>query len=117
MGHSYLLSIFVFLTAAILVCPMIKLSGLGSVIGYLIAGILIGPSVAGFITELETILHFSEFGVVMMLFLIGLELQPRGLWHMQIRLLGLGGLQVGSQSVLRRCRRYRVAQNGGCRDS
>ena len=94
MEHSLLLSVFVFLVAAILVVPLIKLSGLGSVIGYLVAGILIGPSAAGFITEPETILHFSEFGVVMMLFLIGLELQPKELWNMRNRLLGLGGLQV-----------------------
>jgi len=100
MEHSYLLSVFVFLTAAVLVVPLIKLSGLGSVIGYLIAGILIGPSVAGFITEPETILHFSEFGVVMMLFLIGLELQPKELWHMRNRLLGLGGLQVGGTILI-----------------
>lgn len=100
MEHSLLLSVFVFLVAAILVVPLIKLSGLGSVIGYLIAGILIGPSVAGFITKPETILHFSEFGVVMMLFLIGLELQPKELWQMRSRLLGLGGLQIGITSLL-----------------
>jgi len=100
MEHSFLLSVFVFLSAAILVVPLIKISGLGSVIGYLVAGILIGPSVAGFITEPETILHFSEFGVVMMLFLIGLELQPKELWHMRNRLLGLGGLQVGITTLI-----------------
>lgn len=103
MEHSFLLSIFVFLVAAILVVPLIKLSGLGSVIGYLIAGILIGPSVAGFITKPETILHFSEFGVVMMLFLIGLELKPKELWQMKNRLLGLGGLQVGVTTLLVTC--------------
>ncbi|MBL4673251.1 MAG: cation:proton antiporter [Arenicella sp.] len=95
MEQSLLNSVFVFLAAAILIVPLIKLSGLGSVIGYLFAGILIGPSVAGLISEPETILHFSEFGVVMMLFLIGLELKPKELWHMRVRLLGLGGLQVG----------------------
>lgn len=100
MEHSLLLSAFVFLVAAILVVPIIKLSGLGSVIGYLVAGILIGPSVAGFITKPETILHFSEFGVVMMLFLIGLELKPKELWLMRNRLLGLGGLQVGVTTLL-----------------
>jgi len=100
MEHSFLLSIFVFLAASVLVVPLIKLTGLGSVIGYLIAGILIGPSVAGFITEPETILHFSEFGVVMMLFLIGLELQPKELWHMRNRLLGLGGIQVAATTLI-----------------
>jgi monovalent cation:proton antiporter-2 (CPA2) family protein len=95
MEQSLLLSVFVFLAAAILIVPLIKLSGLGSVIGYLFAGILIGPSVTGLISEPETILHFSEFGVVMMLFLIGLELKPKELWQMRTRLIGLGGLQVG----------------------
>jgi len=100
MEHSFLLSVFVFLAASILVVPLIKLSGLGSVIGYLIAGILIGPSVAGLISEPEIILHFSEFGVVMMLFLIGLELQPKELWYMKNRLLGLGGLQVAITTLI-----------------
>jgi len=100
MEQSLLNSVFVFLAAAILIVPLIKLSGLGSVIGYLIAGILIGPSVAGLITEPETILHFSEFGVVMMLFLIGLELKPQQLWEMRVRLIGLGGLQIGITTLL-----------------
>ena len=100
MEHSFLLSVFVFLAAAILVVPLVKLSGLGSVIGYLVAGIVIGPSVTGFITHPEVILDFSEFGVVMMLFLIGLELQPNELWNMRKRLLGLGGLQVGVTTLL-----------------
>ena len=103
MEHSLLISVFVFLAAAILIVPFIKLSGLGSVIGYLFAGILIGPSVAGLITEPETIMHFSEFGVVMMLFLIGLELKPKELWRMKTRLLGLGGLQVGITTLIVSC--------------
>jgi len=93
--HAFLLSVFILLAAASLLVPLSKLTGLGSVIGYLIAGVLIGPSVFGLIAEPETILHFSEFGVVMMLFLIGLELQPRELWGMRAKLIGLGGLQVG----------------------
>ena len=94
MGEDLLFSVFVFLAAACVLVPISKLSGLGSVIGYLIAGVLIGPHVLGLIAEPETILHFAEFGVVMMLFLIGLELQPKALWHMRSKLLGLGGLQV-----------------------
>ena len=94
MGADLLFSVFVFLAAACILVPLCKLSGLGSVIGYLIAGVLIGPHVVGLISEPETILHFAEFGVVMMLFLIGLELQPKALWQMRSRLLGLGGLQV-----------------------
>jgi len=100
MDGSLLQSVFVFLAAACLLVPISKLSGLGSVIGYLIAGVIIGPFVLGFISEPETILHFSEFGVVMMLFLIGLELQPKHLWEMRGKLLGLGGLQVGITTAL-----------------
>jgi monovalent cation:proton antiporter-2 (CPA2) family protein len=95
MGPDLLFSVFVFLAAACILVPISKLSGLGSVIGYLIAGVLIGPAVLGLITDTETILHFAEFGVVMMLFLIGLELQPKALWDMRAKLLGIGGLQVG----------------------
>ena len=94
MDGSLLSSVFILLAAACLLVPISKLAGLGSVIGYLVAGVLIGPSVLGLINEPETILHFSEFGVVMMLFLIGLELQPKQLWSMRGKLIGLGGLQV-----------------------
>jgi len=94
MDGNFLLSVFIFLCAACLLVPISKLSGLGSVIGYLIAGVLIGPSVLGLISDPITILHFAEFGVVMMLFLIGLELQPRKLWAMRGKLIGLGGSQV-----------------------
>jgi monovalent cation:proton antiporter-2 (CPA2) family protein len=100
MGSDLLFSVFVFLAAACVLVPISKLSGLGSVIGYLIAGVIIGPYVLGAITDPETILHFSEFGVVMMLFLIGLELKPRELWNMRGRLLGLGGLQVGLTTII-----------------
>lgn len=100
MDGNLLFSVFVFLCAACVLVPISKLSGLGSVIGYLIAGVLIGPSVLELISNPTTILHFSEFGVVMMLFLIGLELEPRKLWAMRGKLLGLGGLQVGITTAL-----------------
>ncbi len=100
MEGDLLFSVFVFLAAACVLVPISKLSGLGSVIGYLIAGVIIGPYVLGAISDPETILHFSEFGVVMMLFLIGLELKPKELWDMRGRLLGLGGLQVGLTTAL-----------------
>lgn len=99
MDGSLLSSVFILLVSACLLVPLSKLWGLGSVIGYLVAGVLIGPSVLGFINEPETILHFSEFGVVMMLFLIGLELQPKHLWSMRGKLVGLGGLQVFGTGV------------------
>ncbi len=86
---------FVYLTAAVVAVPVAKRLGLGSVLGYLIAGILIGPFVFGFIGEEgQDVMHFAEFGVVMMLFLIGLELQPSLLWKMRTPILGLGGIQV-----------------------
>lgn len=94
MDDTLLFSVFIFLGAACILAPLSKLSGLGSVIGYLLAGVIIGPSLLGLIDDPETILHFSEFGVVMMLFLIGLELKPQKLWELRGKLLGLGGLQV-----------------------
>ena len=85
----------VYLAAAVIMVPVAKRMGLGSVLGYLLAGILIGPAVFGFIgKEGEDILHFAEFGVVMMLFVIGLELEPELLWRLRKSILGLGGLQV-----------------------
>ncbi len=94
MEHSFLLACFIFLSAAVIVVPFAKATGLGSVLGYLLAGIIIGPYGLGLVTDPETILHFSEFGVVMMLFLIGLELQVRELWSMRNKLFGLGLPQV-----------------------
>jgi len=85
---------FIFLAAGVIAVPIASKLGLGSVLGYLIAGALIGPSVFGFVADTESILHFAEFGVVMMLFLIGLELQPRVLWRMRKPILGLGGFQL-----------------------
>ncbi len=86
---------FVYLVAAVLSVPIAKRLGLGSVLGYLIAGVIIGPFVLGFVgQEGEDVMHFAEFGVVMMLFLIGLELQPPLLWRLRVPILGLGGLQV-----------------------
>ena len=97
---QYLLQAFIYLAAAVIAVPIAKRLGLGSVLGYLIAGILIGP-VIGFVgEETVTIQHFAEFGVVMMLFLVGLELEPRMLWDMRHRLIGLGGLQVGVTTAL-----------------
>lgn len=74
--------------------PIAKRLGLGSVLGYLIAGILIGPYALGVVGDQTDVMHFAEFGVVMMLFLVGLELQPSRLWKLRHSILGLGGLQV-----------------------
>ncbi len=86
---------FVYLIAAVIAVPVAKKLGLGSVLGYLIAGIMIGPVIGLVGAETQDIQHFAEFGVVMMLFLVGLELEPSALWSMRHKLLGLGGLQVG----------------------
>jgi len=86
---------FVYLVAAVVAVPVAKRLGLGSVLGYLIAGFVIGPFGLGFVgDEGEDVLHFAEFGVVIMLFVIGLELQPQKLWNLRTSILGLGGLQV-----------------------
>ncbi|WP_299346902.1 monovalent cation:proton antiporter-2 (CPA2) family protein [uncultured Maritalea sp.] len=91
---------FIYLCAAVIAVPIAKRLGLGSVLGYLIAGIVIGPITGLVGSETQDIQHFAEFGVVMMLFLVGLELEPRALWDMRNRLLGLGGLQVGATTLI-----------------
>ena len=91
---SLLLQGVVYLGAAVIAVPLSKRIGLGSVLGYLLAGMFIGPWGLGLIEHVETVLHFAEFGVVMMLFLIGLELEPKKLWEMRSPIFGLGGLQV-----------------------
>jgi monovalent cation:proton antiporter-2 (CPA2) family protein len=92
---NFLFQAFIYLVAAVISVPIAKRLGLGSVLGYLFAGIIIGPFVFRFVgMESESVLHFAEFGVVMMLFLIGLELRPELLWRLRGPILGLGGLQV-----------------------
>ena len=91
---GFLLLAFIFLVAGVIAVPIASRLGLGSVLGYLIAGIALGPLIGALGVDLVSIQHFAEFGVVMMLFLVGLELEPKLLWQMRARLLGLGGLQV-----------------------
>tara|TARA_R110001583_G_scaffold10698_8_gene49191 strand:+ start:21855 stop:23690 length:1836 start_codon:yes stop_codon:yes gene_type:complete len=90
----------IYLAAAIVAVPIAKRLGLGSVLGYLLAGILIGPFLLGFVGDQTDIMHFAEFGVVMMLFLVGLELQPARLWKLRHSIMGLGGLQVVLTTLL-----------------
>jgi len=98
---SFFFQALVYLTAAVVSVPIAKRIGLGSVLGYLIAGVIIGPAVLGLIGEGgQDIMHFAEFGVVMMLFVIGLELEPSLLWKMRSSILGLGGMQVLVTSIL-----------------
>jgi len=92
---EFLLLAFIFLVAGVVSVPIASRLGLGSVLGYLIAGILISPVLALLNVDVVSIQHFAEFGVVMMLFLVGLELEPKLLWSMRTKLLGLGGGQVG----------------------
>ena len=91
---SFLLLAFLFLIAGVIAVPIASRLGLGSVLGYLIAGIALSPLLAALHVDVVALQHFAEFGVVMMLFLVGLELEPKLLWQMKARLLGLGGLQV-----------------------
>src|SRR5918993_1452764 len=85
---------FVYLAAAVLAAPLFARLGLGSVLGYLAAGIIIGPSVLGLTGEATDVMSFAEFGITVMLFLVGLELQPDKLWDMRKPIFGLGSLQV-----------------------
>ncbi len=100
MSHGFLHLSLVFLGAAVMFVPIFQRLGLGSVLGYLIAGIVIGPGVLGLVTNVEEILHFSEFGVVLLLFLIGLELEPSRLWKLRVPIFGMGGLQVLGTGLL-----------------
>jgi monovalent cation:proton antiporter-2 (CPA2) family protein len=100
-GEGFFLQALIYLAAAVVSVPIAKRLGLGSVLGYLIAGIAVGPFGFGLVGEEgQDVLHFAEFGVVMMLFLIGLELQPSLLWRLRSSILGLGGLQVGFTAVV-----------------
>lgn len=97
---DFLLLAFVFLVAGVVAVPIATRLGLGSVLGYLIAGIIISPLLNALGVDVIAIQHFAEFGVVMMLFLVGLELEPKMLWAMRAKLLGLGGLQVTGTTLL-----------------
>ena len=91
---TWLINSFIYLSAAVIAVPLSKAVGLGSIIGYLAAGIAIGPWGLGLVTNVEDILHFAEFGVVLMLFLVGLELEPRRLWNLRRSIFGWGSMQV-----------------------
>lgn len=97
---DFLQTSVIFLSAAVVAVPLAQRSGLGSVIGYLLAGVAIGPWGLGLISDVDAILHFAELGVVLLLFLIGLELNPKKLWQMRGPILGLGGAQVVITTLL-----------------
>ncbi len=96
-----LTQVLVLLAAVVVAVPLFKRLGLGSVLGYLAAGVVLGPSALGVVTDVEGTFHLAELGVVLLLFLIGLELQPSRLWAMRHAVFGLGGAQVvGTTGVL-----------------
>lgn len=90
----WLINSFVYLSAAVIAVPLSKALGLGSIIGYLAAGIAIGPWGLGLVSDVQEILHFAEFGVVLMMFLVGLELEPTRLWSLRHPIFGWGSAQV-----------------------
>ncbi|MCC7441131.1 MAG: cation:proton antiporter [Bdellovibrionales bacterium] len=98
--HGLLGRVVVYLSAAVVAVPVSAFLGLGSVIGYLAAGMAIGPHGLGLISSVEDVMHFAEFGVVLLLFLIGLELNPRKLWQLRGPILGTGGLQVALTTAI-----------------
>jgi len=100
-GQDVFIQVVIYLSAAVISVPIAKRLGFGSVLGYLLAGIIIGPFVLKLVgAEGDDVMHFAEFGVVLMLFLIGLELKPFLLWKMRRSIFGLGGLQVLGTTVV-----------------
>lgn len=99
-SRGFFYQAFVYLLAAALAVPIARRLGLGSVLGYLLAGVAIGPSALGFIPAGGDVMHFAEFGVVMLLFLVGLELRPALLWELRTSILGLGAAQVIGTALL-----------------
>jgi len=99
-GTTWLTTSLIYLAAAVIAVPLARALGLGSIIGYLAAGIVIGPWGLALVTDAQTILTVAEFGVVLMLFLVGLELEPRRLWAMRRPIFGWGSVQVLSSALL-----------------
>jgi monovalent cation:proton antiporter-2 (CPA2) family protein len=111
--HSFLNSVFLYLLAAVVAVPLFKRMGLGSVLGYLAAGMVIGPFGFALIKDVNAILSFSEFGVVLLMFLIGLELNPSKLWQMHRQIFGFGVAQVLGSFVLLVCALLMFGLSGG----
>ncbi|MGS2761121.1 monovalent cation:proton antiporter-2 (CPA2) family protein [Sinomicrobium sp. M5D2P9] len=101
MHESFFIQAFIYLAGAVIMVPIAQYFKLGSVLGYLLAGIIVGPSFLKLVgEESQDVMHFAEFGVVMMLFVIGLELEPLRLWRLRRRIIGLGGAQMLCTSLL-----------------
>jgi monovalent cation:proton antiporter-2 (CPA2) family protein len=99
-GQSLLIQALVYLAAGVVSVPIAKRLGLGSVLGYLVAGALIGPFALGLVGQQADVMRFAEFGVVFLLFLIGLEVRPTLLWQLRGAIFGLGGAQVLSSAAV-----------------
>lgn len=98
---NFFVQAIIYLLAAVISVPLAKRLGFGSVLGYLIAGIIIGPFALGMVGKNDhDVMHFSEFGIVMMLFLIGLELRPSLLWQLRAQILGMGFLQITASTAI-----------------
>lgn len=97
---STLSTSIVFLGAAVIAVPIFKKLKLGAILGYLVAGLLIGPSLLNLVSDPDTILHFAELGVVLLLFVIGLELEPEKLWRMRNQIMFTGGGQLGISAAV-----------------
>jgi glutathione-regulated potassium-efflux system ancillary protein KefC/glutathione-regulated potassium-efflux system protein KefB len=100
MNPSWMQQAVVFLAAAVVAVPLFTRLGVGAVLGYLAAGMVIGPWLLGFVSDVETILHFAELGVVLLLFVIGLELRPSRLWALRRPVFGLGTAQVVATALV-----------------
>jgi glutathione-regulated potassium-efflux system protein KefB len=99
--HSVTLAqIALLLAAAVVAAPLAKLLRVGNVLGYLLVGVLIGPGALGLVSDVESVLHLAEFGVIMLLFVIGLELRPKRLWAMRSAIFGLGSAQVALTGLI-----------------
>lgn len=99
-GDGLLIQALVYLTAGVVSVPIAKRLGLGSVLGYLIAGVIVGPFLLDLVGDPEDVMRFAEFGVVILLFLIGLEVRPALLWRMRTLIFGLGGAQLAFTALL-----------------
>src|ERR1700749_4376142 len=99
-GQSLLIQALVYLAAGVVSVPIAKRLGLGSVLGYLVAGAVIGPFALSLVGNQADVMAFAEFGVVILLFLIGLEVRPALLWSLRGRIFGLGGAQVGATAAV-----------------
>lgn len=97
---AWLTSSLIYLAAAVIAVPLSRALGLGAILGYLAAGIAIGPWGLGLVADVQDVLHFAEFGVVLMLFLVGLELEPRRLWNLRGPIFGWGSVQLFGSAAL-----------------